>query len=82
LLWHYDGGKLPMGSKSISCPLCNKKINQLTLLSHYYYTESNALMHVVSQNQPFNYLFATILLFALIAFVARVEKKEIKIIIE
>ncbi len=38
----------------------------------------NNLVHMVSSNQPFNYLFATILLVLFIVFVARIEKKELK----
>ena len=42
----------------------------------------NLLLHLVSKNQPFNYLFATILLFAFIVFVMRIEKKELQSIFQ
>jgi len=38
----------------------------------------NILLHLVSTNQPFNYLFASILLFAFIVFVVRIEKKDLQ----
>jgi O-antigen/teichoic acid export membrane protein len=68
------------GQRVYPVPYATKKLIAYFIITLLLYG-INALMHVVSQNQPFNYLFATILLFAFIAFVARVEKKEIKLLL-
>ena len=67
------------GQKVYPVPYATKKLIAYFIIALLLYG-MNTLIHLVSQNQPFNYLFATILLFAFIAFVARIEKKEIKLL--
>jgi len=68
------------GQKVYPVPYATKKLIAYFIIALLVYG-MNTLIHLVSQNQPFNYLFATILLFAFIAFVARIEKKEIKLLL-
>ena len=68
------------GQKVYPVPYATKKLIAYFIIALIVYG-INTLIHLVSQNQPFNYLFATILLFAFIAFVARIEKKEIKLLL-
>ena len=68
------------GQKVYPVPYATKKLIAYFIIALLVYG-INTLIHLVSQNQPFNYLFATILLFAFIAFVARIEKKEIKLLL-
>ena len=68
------------GQKVYPVPYATKKLIAYFIITLIVYG-INSLLHLVSQNQPFNYLFATLLLFAFIAFVARIEKKEIKLLL-
>ncbi len=68
------------GQKVYPVPYATKKLIAYFIIALIVYG-INTLINLVSQNQPFNYLFATILLFAFIAFVARIEKKEIKLLL-
>ncbi len=68
------------GQKVYPIPYATKKLIAYFVICLMLFGINN-LVRMVSQNQPFNYLFATILLFAFIAFVARIEKKELKTIL-
>ena len=68
------------GQKVYPIPYATKKLIAYFVICLLLFGINN-LVKMVSQNQPFNYLFATILLFAFIAFVARIEKKELKTIL-
>ena len=65
------------GQKVYPIPYATKKLIAYFVISLFVYGINN-LVHLVSNNQPFNYLFATILLVLFIVFVARIEKKELK----
>ena len=67
------------GQRVYPVPYANKKLIAYFVIALLVYG-INLIVHVVSNNQPFNYLFATILLFAFIAFVVRIEKKELQFI--
>jgi len=66
-----------MGPKSIPYTVCYQKLIAYFVISLLLFGINN-LVHLVSNNQPFNYLFATILLVLFIVFVAKIEKKELK----
>ncbi|MCX6332282.1 MAG: oligosaccharide flippase family protein [Bacteroidetes bacterium] len=68
------------GQKVYPVPYATKKLIAYFIIALLVYG-INTLIHLVSQNQPFNYLFATILLITFIAFVVRIEKKEIKLLL-
>ncbi len=68
------------GQRIYPVPYATKKLIGYFVVTLLLYG-INALVHLISSNQPFNYLFATILLFAFVAFVARIEKKEIQTIL-
>ena len=68
------------GQKVYPIPYATKKLIAYFVICLLLFGINN-LVKMASQNQPFNYLFATILLFAFIAFVARIEKKELKTIL-
>ena len=65
------------GQRVYYIPYATKKLIAYFVISILIYGVNN-LVHLVSSNQPFNYLFATILLALFIVFVARVEKKELQ----
>ncbi len=65
------------GQKVYPIPYATKKLIAYFLISLMLFGINN-LLRMISNNQPFNYLFATILLLLFIAFVARIEKKELK----
>ncbi len=65
------------GQKVYPIPYATKKLIAYFMISLMLFGINN-LLHMISNNQPFNYLFATILLLLFIAFVARIEKKELK----
>ena len=65
------------GQKVYPIPYATKKLIAYFVICLFVYGINN-LVHLVSNNQPFNYLFATILLVLFIVFVARIEKKELK----
>ena len=65
------------GQKVYPIPYVTKKLIAYFIISLLLYGV-NSLVHLVSQNQPFNYLFATILLVLFIVFVAKIEKKELQ----
>ena len=68
------------GQKVYPVPYATKKLIAYFVITLLLYA-INTGVKTISNNAPFNYLFATILLFAFIAFVARIEKKEIKLIL-
>ena len=65
------------GQKVYPIPYVTKKLIAYFIISLLIYGV-NSLVHLVSQNQPFNYLFATILLVLFVVFVAKIEKKELQ----
>jgi len=65
------------GQRVYPVPYATKKLIAYFVIALLVYG-INLVLHLVSKNQPFNYLFATILLFAFILFVARIEKKELQ----
>ena len=65
------------GQRVYPVPYATKKLIAYFVIALIVYG-INTLLHLVSNNQPFNYLFATILLFAFIFFVLRVERKELQ----
>jgi O-antigen/teichoic acid export membrane protein len=65
------------GQRVYPVPYATKKLIAYFVIALLVYG-INLVLHLVSKNQPFNYLFATILLFAFLFFVARVEKKELQ----
>ncbi len=68
------------GQRVYPVPYATKKLIAYFVIALLVYG-INLLLHLISKNQPFNYLFATILLFAFIFFVARIEKKELQSIL-
>ncbi len=68
------------GQRIYPVPYATKKLIAYFVIAILIYG-INVLLHAVSDNQPFNYLFATILLFAFIFFVMRIEKKELQSIL-
>jgi O-antigen/teichoic acid export membrane protein len=69
------------GQRVYPVPYATKKLIAYFVIALMVYG-INLLLHLVSKNQPFNYLFATILLFAFIVFVMRIEKKELQSIFQ
>jgi O-antigen/teichoic acid export membrane protein len=65
------------GQQVYPVPYATKKLIAYFIIALMVYG-INILLHLVSTNQPFNYLFATILLFAFIVFVARIERKDLQ----
>ena len=65
------------GQQVYPVPYATKKLIAYFIIAVMVYS-INLLLHLVSTNQPFNYLFATILLFAFIVFVARIERKDLQ----
>ena len=65
------------GQKVYPIPYATKKLIAYFVICLLVYGMNN-IVHMVSSNQPFNYLFATILLVLFIVFVASIEKKELK----
>ncbi|MEY3539811.1 MAG: hypothetical protein RL188_1228 [Bacteroidota bacterium] len=65
------------GQRVYPVPYATKKLIAYFIIALIVYG-INTLLHLVSSNQPFNYLFASILLFAFIFFVLRVERKELQ----
>lgn len=65
------------GQRVYYIPYATKKLIAYFVISLLLFGVNN-LVHLVSNNQPFNYLFATILLVLFIVFVARIEKKELQ----
>ncbi len=65
------------GQKVYYIPYATKKLIAYFVISLLLYG-INCLIHLISNNQPFNYLFATILLGSFIGFVAMIEKRELK----
>ncbi len=65
------------GQQVYPVPYATKKLIAYFIIALMVYS-INLLLHLVSTNQPFNYLFATILLFAFIVFVARIERKDLQ----
>ena len=65
------------GQRVYPVPYATKKLIAYFIIALLVYG-INLLLHFVSTNQPFNYLFATILLFAFIVFVVRIEKKDLQ----
>jgi len=65
------------GQRIYPVPYATKKMIAYFVIALLVYC-INLLLHLVSSNQPFNYLFATILLFAFIVFVARIERKDLQ----
>ncbi len=65
------------GQRVYPVPYATKKLIAYFVIALIVYG-INTVLHLVSDNQPFNYLFATILLFAFIFFVLRVERKELQ----
>jgi len=68
------------GQRIYPVPYATKKLIAYFVIALLVYG-INGLLHLVSDNQPFNYLFATILLFAFIFFVMRIERKELQSIL-
>lgn len=64
------------GQKIYPVPYATKKLIAYFVIALLLFG-INQLLHLVSNNQPFNYLFASILLFAYLFFIAKVEKKEL-----
>ncbi len=67
------------GQKVYFIPYATKKLIAYFVIALLLYS-INLFILWVSSNKAFNYLFASILLVGFIAFVARVEKKELKLI--
>ena len=67
------------GQKVYFIPYATKKLIAYFVIALIIYS-INLFILWVSSNKAFNYLFASILLFGFIAFVARIEKKELKLI--
>lgn len=65
------------GQQVYPVPYATKKLIAYFIIALLVYG-INLLLHLVSTNQPFNYLFASILLFAFIVFVIRIEKKDLQ----
>ena len=65
------------GQKVYYIPYATKKLIAYIVIALLLYS-INLLIVWVSSNKAFNYLFATILLIGFIAFVTRIEKKELK----
>ncbi len=65
------------GQKIYFIPYATKKLIAYFVIALLLYS-LNLLILWISSNRAFNYLFASILLFGFIAFVARIEKKELK----
>jgi hypothetical protein len=65
------------GQRIYPVPYATKKLIAYFVITLLLYG-INLLIHAVSKNAPFNYLFATILLFVFIVFVAKIEKKELQ----
>ena len=65
------------GQRVYPVPYATKKLIAYFIIALLVYG-INHILHLVSTNQPFNYLFATILLFAFIVFVVRIERKDLQ----
>jgi O-antigen/teichoic acid export membrane protein len=65
------------GQQVYPVPYATKKLIAYFIIALLVYG-INHILHLVSTNQPFNYLFATILLFAFIVFVVRIERKDLQ----
>lgn len=65
------------GQRIYPVPYATKKLIAYFVIALLVYG-INHILHLVSTNQPFNYLFATILLFAFIVFVVRIERKDLQ----
>lgn len=65
------------GQKVYFIPYATKKLIAYFVIALLLYS-INLLILWISSNKAFNYLFASILLFGFVAFVARIEKKELK----
>jgi len=65
------------GQQVYPVPYATKKLIAYFIITLLVYS-INILLHLVSTNQPFNYLFASILLFAFIVFVVRIEQKDLQ----
>jgi len=65
------------GQRVYPIPYATKKLIAYFIISLLIYGINN-LVHLVSSNQPFNYLFASILLVLFIVFVLKIERKELK----
>ncbi len=68
------------GQKVYPVPYATKKLIAYFIIALIIYG-INTLLHLVSTNAPFNYLFATILLVLFIVFIAKIEKKELQSIL-
>lgn len=67
------------GQKIYPIPYATKKLIAYFVISLLLYA-MNIGVHQISNNAPFNYLFASILLVVFILFVAKIEKNELKLI--
>ena len=65
------------GQQVYPVPYATKKLIAYFIITLLVYG-INILLHLVSTNLPFNYLFASILLFAFIVFVVRIEQKDLQ----
>jgi O-antigen/teichoic acid export membrane protein len=65
------------GQKVYRIPYATKKLIAYFIIALIIYG-INSLVHFISKNNAFNYLFASILLFIYIWFITLVEKKELK----
>jgi len=65
------------GQKVYPIPYATKKLIAYFIITLLLYA-INIGVHQISNNAPFNYLFASILLITFILFVARIERKELK----
>lgn len=65
------------GQKVYPVPYATKKLIAYFIIALLVYG-LNTLLHLVSNNVPFNYLFATILMVLFMVFVAKIEKKELQ----
>jgi O-antigen/teichoic acid export membrane protein len=65
------------GQKVYPIPYATKKLIAYFVITLILFA-INTGVHQISNNAPFNYLFATVLLIAFILFVARIERKELK----
>ncbi len=65
------------GQKVYPVPYATKKLIAYFVITLIIFT-INLGVHQISNNAPFNYLFATILLIAFIVFVTKIEKNELK----
>ena len=68
------------GQRVYPVPYATKKLIAYFVIALLVYG-INHILHLISTNQPFNYLFATILLFAFIVFVVRIERKDLQSIL-